>query len=131
MVVPTFLQRIALPRHRRGTGFPHRPFYQMQHLGTLLEGWSVDIVTQGSPLTADARLDEAHRFLAGDFSSGMATHAITDDIQSEVGVEKAGILVVVTLTTNIRLSRGSNTHVRLTYYSESTPYGYNSCKISR
>jgi hypothetical protein len=34
----------------------------------------------------------------------MATHAITDDIQPEVGVDKTGILIVVTLTTNVRLS---------------------------
>jgi hypothetical protein len=53
--------------------------------------------------------------LAGDFSGGMATHAITDDIQPEVGVNKAGIFVVVTLTPNVRLSSGSNTHVRLTW----------------
>src|SRR5215510_1106304 len=110
------LHWIALPHGiDMGTGFLHRPFYQTQHLGALLESWRVDIVAQDSPLTVDARLNEAHRFLAGDFSGGMAAHAITDDIQPEVCVDKAGILIVVTLTTNIRLSRGGNAHVRLTW----------------
>src|SRR5262245_26308412 len=110
------LHWIALPHGiDMGTGFLHRPFYQTQHLGALLESWRVDIVGQYSPLTAHARQDEAHCFLAGDFSGGMADHDIKDDIQPEVCVDKAGILVVVTLTTNVRLSRGSNAHVRLTW----------------
>src|SRR5215475_13523681 len=103
------LLRIALPHSIDvGTGFLHRPFYQLQHLGTLLKGGRVDIVAQDSPLTADARLDETHRFLAGNFSGGMAAHAITDNIQPEVWIDKASILVVVTLAANVRLSRGSN-----------------------
>ena len=111
-----FLRWIALPHGiDLGTGFLHRPCYQTQHLGALLERWRGDIVAQDSTLTADARLDEAYRSLTRDFSGSMATHAITDDIEPELLVDKAGILIMVTLTTNVRLSRGSNAHVRLTW----------------
>ena len=50
------------------------------------------------------RLGDLFAGLARDFSGGMATHAITDDIQPEVGVDKPGILIVVTLTTDVRRS---------------------------
>src|SRR5262245_16103045 len=120
-----FLRRIALPqRIDVRTGFLHRCFYQPHHLGTLLEGWGFDIVAQDRPLPTEALLDQAYGFLAGNFSGGMPTHAITDDIEPESLVNKTCILVVVTLTTHIRPSRGGNTHVCLTCSEVQGPWLY-------
>src|SRR5207237_1005261 len=107
-----FLRRVALPQSIDvRTGFLYRLFHQTQYLGALLEGWGGDIGSQDSLLTTDGLLDEAHRFLARDFSGGMATQAIADDIEPQVWGKEAHILVVVTLATDVRLSRGGNTHV--------------------
>jgi hypothetical protein len=65
-------------------------------------------------MLADELLHEAHCFLTCDFSGSMTAHAIAYDVQSNVRVDEAGILVVVALAADIRLSKGYKAHALLT-----------------